>query len=374
MKKTRPALLASVNLLALVFLGAAGRADTGAQGLPPRPKGLVAVIADDPQRDELDLKALDNPYISGVALQIRWRDLEPAEGKPNWEKLDQLFAAAKKSNKWVQLLVFPGFFSPPWALKGADTARFPIQYGPDKGDLLPLPMPWDKTYLDRWLSFVDRLSGRYGVSPAFRVVAADGPTSVSAEYTLPSAPKDVAQWRKKGYTPQRYLQAWDRVFRAFAASFPNQYISVSLGFGLNINHKGRRDGGARERTKLAVLDKAKELMRRRLARQYSNLDGNPGPGKGPPGTDLVIGYSGSIVTGFQLRTSCERNSGDMGAAGDPALALKRAIDKGMRTNASGAHVDYIEVYKPDVMAQDLQDTLRYGAKLLGESPNDPQAR
>jgi hypothetical protein len=29
-----------------------------------------------------------------------------------------------------------------------------------------------------------------------------------------------------------------------------------------------------------------------------------------------------IITGFQLRTSCVRNSGNMGAEGDPPLALK----------------------------------------------------
>src|SRR5271155_812305 len=118
------------------------------------PNGLVVVLENKPGQAQLDLQALNNPFISGVALQIRWRDLEPVEGKPDWTKLDQLFAAAESSNKWVQLLIFPGFFSPPWALEGAQTEMFPLQYGPGKGTVEKLPMPWDKVYLSRWFEFL----------------------------------------------------------------------------------------------------------------------------------------------------------------------------------------------------------------------------
>ena len=325
------------------------------------PTGLVVVIEDKPQRERLDLRALENRHISGVALQIRWRDIEPVQGHPNWLKLDQLFAAAQTSKKWVQLLTFAGFFSPPWALEGAKTAEFPIRYGPGAGSVEKLPMPWDMVYLNRWFAFVKRLSERYGNNPAFRVVAAAGPTSVSAEFTLPSNPDDVRIWLRHGYTPRKYIEAWQKTFQVYAAEFPNQYVSLSLGFGLNINDRGKLDPHERMRTKEAVISEGIGILGRRFALQNSNLDGNLRPGKGPPGVDLVIGYNGRIVTGFQLRTSCERNSGNMGAEGDPAKALRRSIDKGLRPNNAGRHVDYIEIYEPDVLADDLQATLRYGA-------------
>ena len=128
---------------------------------------------------------MKNPFISGVAVQINWRDIEPVQGKPDWSKLDELFAAAESSKKWVQLDIFPGFFSPAWALEGAKTDLFPIPYGPGHGTVARLPMPWDRVYLDRWFAFVKQLSERYGKSPAFRMIAAAGPTSVSEEMTLP---------------------------------------------------------------------------------------------------------------------------------------------------------------------------------------------
>jgi hypothetical protein len=114
----------------------------------------------------------------------------------------------------------------------------------------------------------------------------------------------------------------------------------------------------------AIIDQGIGLLGRRFVLQYSNLDGNAGPERGPPGTALVIGYSGRIITGFQLRTSCVRHSGDMGAEGDPPLALKRAINKGLEPNKAGRHVNYLEIYEPDILADETQPVLRYGASVF----------
>ena len=328
------------------------------------PSGLVVVIENKPEQDRLDLRALENPFVSGVALQIHWRDLEPVQGKPDWSRLDQLFAAAESSKKWVQLLLFPGFFTPAWALEGAKTEEFPLQYGPGKGAVERLPMPWDRVYLNHWFDFLKLLSDRYGKSPAFRVIAADGPTSVSAEYTLPSKPEDVETWLRADYTPRKYLEAWQKVFQVYAADFPNQYVSLSMGYGLNINDRGKRDHSERKRTKQLVLDQGMGVLGRRFALQYSNLDGNAERTVGAPGMEEVIDYNGRIITGFQLRTNCEHNSGNMGAEGDPPLALRKSIDKGMAPNSAGRHIDYLEIYEPDVLADDMQPVLRYGASLF----------
>ena len=330
----------------------------------PPPSGLVVVIEDKPQQDQLDLKALHNPSIRGVALQIHWRDIERVQGNPDWSKLDQLFAAAESSKKWVQLLIFPGFFSPAWALEGVETRPFPLQYGPGKGSVEKLPMPWDKVYLSRWLAFMKELSERYGKSPSFRVIAAAGPTSVSAESTLPGNPEDIKKWLEAGYSPHRYLEAWQQMIKALSTEFPNQYISLSLGFGLKINGHGQPDAAEPKHTKQALLDLAIGILPRRLVLQWSNLDGVPGPERGPHGTEFVINYNGKLITGFQLRTSCERNSGNMGAEGNPPMALKQAINKGMAPNTTGHHVNYLEIYEPDVLADDLQPVLHYGASLF----------
>jgi hypothetical protein len=337
----------------------------GASGSAPAPSGLVVVIESNPNWP-LDLRALDNPNISGVAIQIHWADLEPAEGKPDWARLDKLFAAAESSKKWVQLLIFPGFFSPTWALDGVHTESFPLQYGPGSGEDKLLPIPWDRTYLHRWLDFVKQLSERYGNSPAFRLVAAAGPTSVSAEFTLPGSPADLKKWQRIGYKPSKYIGAWKEVFQAYADEFPNQYISLSEGGGLNINEQGKLHPQERLQTRRAVVDLAREILGRRFALQMSDVHAGPGPRvANSEGEDqFVIGYIGKVTTGFQLRTSALHSSRVMGAEGDPPLALKKSIDLALKTNQAGQHVNYVEIYQPDVLAPQMQEVLRYGASLF----------
>jgi len=326
------------------------------------PSGLVVVLRNNPDR-ALDLRPLNNSTIRGVAFQIHWGDIEPVQGKPDWSKLDQLFSAAESSKRWVQLLVFPGFFSPGWALEGAETESFPIQYGPGRGAVMKLPMPWDTVYLNRWFAFLKQLSDRYGKSPAFRVVAADGPTSVSAELTLPDTPEDVKTWLKVSYTPRRYIKAWQKVLQVFAADFPNQYISLIVGSGLNINDQGKSDHRERARTREQVIDQAMALLGRRFVLQNSDLHAGP---RQHPVTELVMSYSGRVITGLEMRCTSELGtcSSAMGAEGDPPLALKKSIAKGMEPNKEGQHVNYIEIYEGDVLADDMQSVLRYGASLF----------
>ncbi len=331
------------------------------------PCGLVVGIEDKPKEGQsLDLRALSNPSISGVALQIHWSDIERVEGKPDWSKLDELFAAAESSKKWVQLLIFPGFFSPAWALDGVETDQFSIQYGPGKGTLLSLPMPWNRVYLDRWFAFLKQVGDRYGKLPAFRLIGAAGPTSVSVEMTLPQKPGDLRKWQDDSYTPRKYTEAWQKVFQAYAADFPDQWISLSLGNGLNINDRGKRDPSEGTRTRQTIIDQAIGILGRRFVLQNSDLSAG---GVEHPATGFVIGYGGRIITGLQLRTSCERNSGNMGAPGDPPLALRRSIDKGLEPNSAGQHVNYLEIYEPDVLASEMQPVLRYGASLF--APTQP---
>jgi len=328
------------------------------------PSGLIVVIPNVSQSATLDLRSLKNPYISGVALQIHWSDVEPAEGKPDWSKLDALFAAAQTSQKWVHLLVFPGFFTPAWALKGVKTAKFAIQYGPGKGNLAELPVPWDTVYLNRWFAFVKKLSDKYGQSPAFRMVAADGPTSVSAEFTLPNSPEDLEKWQSLSYTPSKYIGAWKKVFEVYAADFPNQYVSLSAGAGqIGIDDQGKIKKHGQASTRQSIVDAAMSVLGHRFVLMSSNVHAGAGPHSANSEVDdkFVIDYSGRVTTGLQMRTSAENGSGVMGAEGDPALALRKSIDLALQPNSAGQHVNYLEIYEPDVLAEDMQPVLRAAA-------------
>jgi hypothetical protein len=328
------------------------------------PGGLAAVMVNDPQSASLDVSPLSNPSISGTALQIHWSDLEPAEGKPDWTRLDALFSAAERSKKWVQLLIFPGFFSPAWALKGVRFGEFALQYGPGQGTVMKLPVPYNAVYLKRWFAFLSLLSARYGKSPAFRVIAADGPTSVSAECTLPNAAPAVKKWQKLGYTPTKYLGAWQQVFAAYAAAFPNQYVSLSDGSGqVGLNDQGKLASPQAATTRHAILAAAISALGRRFVLQSSNVHAGAGPHSPNSQADdkVVIDSAGKIVTGLQMRSAAKNSSKVMGAAGNPPLALQRSIDLALETNAAGHHINYLEIYEADVLDAKMQTVLKSAA-------------
>jgi hypothetical protein len=332
----------------------------------PAPTGVVVVVTPEDLTGTQWRAAVANPSVSGVAVQIHWSDLEPSDGGYVWTQLDDVFATAHSHQKWVALLAFPGFFTPSWALQGVATDQFPFQYGPGVGTVAPLPMPWDPTYLTRWSSFLKALATRYGTSPDFRMIAADGPTSVSAEFTLPNSPQDQRQWRADGYTPSRYVSAWQQIFSTYAADFPNQYVSLSVGTGLPIGDDGRVDPSQRLQTRDDIVAQARAVLGSRLALQLSDVHGGPGPRllNSQAEDAYVIGFIGTSITGLQMRTAAENDPAIMGADGDPAAALRKSIDLAMEPGAGGRHVDLLEIYQRDVLAPELQPDLQYAASLF----------
>lgn len=340
----------------------------------PAPSGLVMVrhVKNSPQQDQaLEAQALKNAFISGVGYQIHWSDIEPVQGKSDWSKLDALFAAAESSKKWVQLCIYPGFFSPAWALEGVQTEEFAAQYGPGKGTVMQLPMPWDTVYLNRWSEFLKQLSERYGQSPAFRIVAADGPTSVSEEMTLPQSPQDMKKWKNDGYTSSKYIAAWQQVLHVYTDDFPNQYVSLAVGEALNINDQGKTEPGEGMRARQAVIDQAMSLLHQRFL--LENHDLHAGPMNQQLATTFVMSYSGRVVTGLEMRCAASLGtcSAAMGAEGNPPAALKKSIAKGMEPNSAGQHVNYLEIYEADVLPEAMQPVLRYGASLFGNAVVHP---
>src|ERR1022692_5268948 len=235
------------------------------------PNGLVVLLpSGEKNYRSMKLQLLSNPSMSGVAVQVNWSDIEASEDEPDWSQLDALFAAAAAAKKWVHLIMFPGFFSPPWALEGVQTDLFEIQYGPGKGTSAKLPMPWDRVYLGRWFAFMKLLSARYGGSPAFRMIAAAGPTSVSVEMTLPNSATAHQQWLKNSYTPAKYLGAWEDTFHFYGGTFPNQCISLAAP-GLPILGPGPKGRPAHLRAKHEVVAQAMRVLGDRLAIQSSDL-------------------------------------------------------------------------------------------------------
>jgi len=300
--------------------------------------------------------------MSGVSMQILWRDIEPAKGKANWARLDELFDAAQSSHKWIHLYVFAGFFAPAWALEGAEKDTFRVMYGPYAGQSMCLPMPYDPVYLGNWFTFLKQLSDRYGDRPAFLMIGASGPTSVSEEFTEPDTWPDIEKWICHHYTSTKYAKAWQQTFATYRELFPYQYVSLSHGHGVMVNAEGAYDPNELTRTPPELVGEALSTLGHQFVFQSSAIRGDA---HHLEAIDMVISYNGLCPTGFLFSTSCEDNAAAMGAAGNPPLALKLTIENGMRLNPHTLkHAYYLEVHAIDVEAADLQPVLRWGASLF----------
>ena len=337
--------------------------------IPTRPTGLTAVNNFESTTrvgSLFDDRTYTNPNISGLTFRTSWADVEPTEGNFTWTKLDTVFDKAEKNGKWVELVLIPGFATPAWALQGVQTASFNVKYGPGKGDQLSLPLPWDQTYLNRWFAFLKAVSARYQNRPSFIKIAADGPTSVTAEMSLPNEDADLCTWISAGYTSDQLIGAWQQVFAAYAQIFPRQYFSLALyppppivsttrckaGNPTGTDHKES------QRVRAVIVGLGADNYPRQFVLQTNGLTAAKEDPSNAGGYDLVKSYGGKVVIGFQLTTSAISHPDNMGDP-DGVTALQKSLQMGL-----DAHVQFLEVYEPDVLSPVAQNTLATFAKAL----------
>jgi hypothetical protein len=157
-----------------------------------------------------------------------------------------------------------------------------------------------------------------------------------------------------GYTSQKYIDAWKQTFSVYSSTFPHQYFSLALHQALPIPDQ-RQKASVREQ----IIG---------LGLQYPSQFALESDGLNSSRSDKTLGlvkdHTGQVVTGFMMTTAATLRSQRMGAEGNAPLALKASIDKGMRPNNAGQRVNYLEIYEPDVTADEMQPVLRYGASLF----------
>ena len=337
--------------------------------IPTQPRGITAVNNFEPSTrvgSLFDNRTYTNPNIAGLTFRTSWSDIEPAQGKFVWSKLDNVFDNAEKNNKWVELVLIPGFGTPAWAVQGVQTANFNVKYGPGKGEQLSLPLPWDQTYLNRWFAFLKAVSARYQNRPSFIKIAADGPTSVTAEMSLPNEPTDLCTLIQVGYSSDRLISAWKQVFANYAQIFPRQYFSLALyppppivssTRCQNGNPKGT-DHSESQRVRAVIVGLGADNYSKQFVLQTNGLTAAKEDPSTLGGYDLVESYSGKVVIGFQLTTSAMSHPTNMGDP-DGATALQNSLQKGL-----DAHVQFLEVYEPDVLSPAAQNVLATFANAL----------
>jgi hypothetical protein len=329
-----------------------------ASGMSARPTGLVAFDIYEKGKVPFPERVFSDPLVSGVDVDIQWDNLEPAPDTFDWSALDCVFAQADANHKFVVLAVIPGFRSPSWVLQlpGVQTQSFKFAYFNKETEPKALPLPWNDAYLHAWFTFLGALAQRYGNSPEFRLIQVAGPTSVSTEMSLPDHKtgdtalpasangSDIAEWKALGYTPDKYVNAWNETFDQYHQLFPHQYLSLSLYPGLPIGNNEAEERRARRDTVNRVIA-AGMRYKQQFALQENGIKGGE---KQPSDPEYIAvrDHCGEIVTGLQNSRSATKYPADQGP-------LDRALD-----HVTAAGVDFWEVYVPDVENPSMTDVLK----------------
>jgi hypothetical protein len=336
-------------------------ATTGAS-LSNRPTGVVAFSIYEKGKDPFPEGVFTDPSVSGVDVDIQWDTLESAQDTYDWSALDCMFAQANSHNKFVALDIIPGFGSPSWVLQlpGVQTQSFKFAYFDTDVEPRPLPLPWNEAYLQAWFTFLSAVAKRYGNIPEFRLIQVGGPTSVSTEMSLPDRTSgdtalpaaangsDIAAWISLGYSPDKYVRAWQEAFDHYHQLFPNQYLGLALYPPLPIGANGVEDRRARTETLNRVIA-AGMRFKQQFDLQSDGMKGNVQPSGREH--DAVRDHCGDVVTGLRNSRSVTNHPQNG--------PLNRALDY-----VVAAGVDFWEVFAEDVDNPAMAETVKKASSEL----------
>lgn len=192
---------------------------------------------------------LADPAISGITVGRRWDNIQTSDpacildhsclAGPDgydWSYLDDVFEAAHAAHKPVQLIITPGFDSPPWLLAKLPPCDDLVSGGPvapdcgtvkfvgfpevQRADGKVLPLPWNPVYQAAWADFLVHLNYRYKDDPAFVSIAVAGAVGASDEIILPTT-ADVTMAQPSGVPVDRIWSDLIQHSFPFVTSYQN---------------------------------------------------------------------------------------------------------------------------------------------------------
>ena len=120
------------------------------------------------QAEQLPQLFKRNPYLKGLTIRTNWKELEPEEGRFNWDGMDRLVKWTQKDQLHMNIELAAGALSPDWLYaKGAKAIEWK-ETNPSKptvGQTMKSPIPWDETYKKFWRRLVAEVAKRYGNEP-----------------------------------------------------------------------------------------------------------------------------------------------------------------------------------------------------------------
>lgn len=274
---------------------------------------------------------LKDPFVEGISVRVRWRDVEPEPGRYDWSYLDSIFDLSERYDKKVMLRILAGYWSPQWLYESG----IPILKAYFRGQEVRFPAVWDERYMYYFSRLVREVGKRYGNHPRLILVHMSGPTIFSAEPILARNSKELKTIESHGFSPYSILERWKETARLFKETFPNRVLSLNIHYVIDAD--------------TTLLSKLLKEIEEIIPLGYLSIQGNW------LGVDFVEQHPDL----FHMVLKHKESGGIVGFQTIAPL-LKRARSRGMDRKRAREYVEstlqlakrvqanYLEVYPSDV--------------------------
>lgn len=313
---------------------------------------------------------LQSTGVDGVFLRLYWDKLQTSATTFDWSYLDPELKRIAKAGKSISIGVAAGSHSPEWVYKaGVPSLSFDEfrKQGKGKRFSITIPVPYNEKFLQLWTGFIQSFATHLKTMPdvysKISLVKLTGINETTVEVRLP-AQKEISNekgsstdapaiWSQAGYTPQKVLDAWNRILNAYYDNFNDKYVSIAV-----IPKRGfpSIDENGNETQKNKALDFTEQLVdagyrkfKDHFVIQWNSLQKD----SNIPGL-MVYANKYGIAKGYQIAEADLANPDclDTKTPCDDNM-FKSVIDWGVANDAS-----FIEIFQKNVIA--YKNALTYG--------------
>jgi hypothetical protein len=195
-------------------------------GLVIMPPQETSVYGQPSPQTDPDASLPDTAAFTGIAIDVKWFELEPSPGQYDWQPIDADLAAVSQYNSAhpnnqlsVKLRVTPGFAAPDWAkLLGSPTnPAAPITVpGDSTTPTRTIGYWWTSEYDAAWQAFNQALAVRYDNNPLVKGVQVTSCSTTTDEPFILD-PNQIPIFEKNGLTAAGDEQCLSNVFNDYSA-------------------------------------------------------------------------------------------------------------------------------------------------------------
>jgi hypothetical protein len=159
--------------------------------------------------------ALSSPYMKGIQMRYRWRELEPEKGKYNFTTIDNNLTEVKAKGKRLLIYLLDQDY---WGNNSVPDYMIndPAYSGGQvfKGNRCN-PKFWEQPVMDRYIALVKALGAKYDSDPNFEGISTNE--------------RDIGA-KDDSYSDRKYIDQIKRAQAAMVEAFPNSLVFESLGW------------------------------------------------------------------------------------------------------------------------------------------------